>query len=54
MVYEIAINSTGLLEGRTPIATESEARAVAAALAREHGEAFQLWDEKKMIDVICP
>lgn len=54
MFFEIARNSTGLLDGRLPIPCEAEARAVAAALAEEHGEAFQLWDNKRMIDVISP
>lgn len=54
MFFEIARNSSGLLEGRKPISTEVEARTVAAALAQERGEAFQLWNDTRMIDVIGP
>lgn len=54
MAFEIARNSTGLLDGRKPIQCESSARATAAALANEHGEAFQLWDDTRLIDVISP
>jgi hypothetical protein len=53
-MYEIARNSSGLLDGRKPFENEGEARATAQALADEHGEAFQLWDSARMIDVICP
>lgn len=54
MFFEIARNSTGLLDSRLPIPCEAEARAAAAALAEEHGEAFQLWDHKRMIDCDFP
>ena len=54
MAYEIARNINGLLDGRKPISTESEARVVAQAMANEHCEAFQLWDSTRMIDVISP
>jgi hypothetical protein len=54
MLYEIARNSTGLLDGRRPVATEVEARSVAADLSKEHGEAFQVWDSNHLIDVIGP
>lgn len=54
MFYEIARNSTGLLDGRKPVTSEAQARAIATALAQEHGEAFQIWDNRRMIDVIAP
>lgn len=51
-MYEIARNRTGLLDGRKPVSTESEARVIARNLAQEQGEAFQVWDETRLIDVI--
>ena len=54
MMYEIACNNTGLLEGRKPVESETEARAIAFSLAKERGEAFQLWDQAQMIAVIRP
>lgn len=51
-MYEIARNRTGLLEDRKPVGTEAEARAMAVTLAQEQGEAFQVWDETRLIDVI--
>lgn len=53
-MFEIARNSTGLLDGRKPIQSESEARRTAQTLADQEGTAFQLWDSVRMIDVICP
>lgn len=53
-MFEIARNSTGLTEGRNPLQSEGEARAVALALATKHGEAFQLRDATGLIDVIDP
>lgn len=52
-MFEIARNSTGLVEGRQPVPTENEARAIAAALVAQTGEAYQLWDATRMVDVIC-
>jgi hypothetical protein len=51
-MYEVAQCRTGELEGRKPLKTEAEARALAAKLAKDRGEAFQVWDEKRMLDVI--
>lgn len=53
-MYEIARNSTGLLDGRKPVRTEVEARIIAARLAQQQGEAFQIWDNARLLDVICP
>lgn len=53
-MYEVARCSTGLLDGRQPVATEEEARAVAGKLAKETGEAFQVWDDKRLLDVVEP
>ena len=53
-MFEIARNSTGLLDGRQPIHTEEGARNEAQQLANQHGEAFQLWDRTRLIDVIEP
>lgn len=53
-MFEIARNNTGLLEGRKPVATEKEARLIAANLAHETGEAYQVWNSERMIDVIVP
>lgn len=53
-IFEIARSSTGLLDGRSPISNVQIAREYASALAQKHGEAFQLWNEKSMMDVISP
>lgn len=53
-MFEIACNQNGLLEGRHPTDTEAGARALAQTLADHRGEAFQLWDDTGMIDVIVP
>lgn len=53
-MYEIACNASGLLEGRKPISNEADARMEAQRLANERGEAFQLWDSSRMLDVIDP
>lgn len=53
-MFEIARNSSGLLDGRKPVSTEAEARDLARALANRDGEAFQVWDDTKMLDVISP
>ncbi|ART57226.1 hypothetical protein CBP36_20175 (plasmid) [Acidovorax carolinensis] len=51
-MYEVANNNSGMLEGRKPVSTEVEARAIAAALAKEHGHAYQVWGPAGMIDVV--
>lgn len=53
-MFEIARNCTGLLDGRQPYQTEAGARAQAQALANNSGEAFQLWNSSRIIDVIAP
>ncbi|MGF6996753.1 hypothetical protein [Paraburkholderia sp. GAS32] len=52
--FEVARNSTGLVDGREPLPTEVEARIIAATLAVQHGEAFQVWGNKSLLDVIGP
>lgn len=51
-MFEVAQNSSGLLEGRKPVSTEAEASAIALKLAQDRGEAFQVWGPKGLIDVI--
>lgn len=52
-MYEVAKNSSGLLEGRKPVETEAEARTMAIELAAATGEAYQVWGPSGLIDVIA-
>lgn len=52
--FEVACNYTGLVEGRSPVTTEGEARDLALKLATERREAFQVWSAKRLLAVICP
>lgn len=53
-MFEVAQNSSGMLEGRKPMATEARARELAQSLASQRNESFQVWGPTKLLDVIDP